>query len=78
VRRLIYIVPVLVFATLAWFLFEGLRGPPPDELPSSLIDKPAPVVTLPALDAKVQGFGPRELAGGRVTVVRRTSSIVTA
>ena len=68
-RRLIYIVPVLVFATLAWFLFEGLRGPAPGELPSTLIDKPAPVLTLPALDAKVQGFGPHELAGGRVTVV---------
>jgi cytochrome c biogenesis protein CcmG/thiol:disulfide interchange protein DsbE len=68
-RRLIYIVPVLAFGALAWFLFEGLRGPPPDELPSTLIDKPAPVLTLPALDAQAEGFGPRELADGRVTVV---------
>jgi cytochrome c biogenesis protein CcmG/thiol:disulfide interchange protein DsbE len=69
VKRLIYIVPVLVFAALAWFLFEGLRRPPPDELPSTLIDKPAPALTLPALDAKAEGFGRSDLAAGRVTVV---------
>ena len=68
-KRLIYIVPVLVFAALAWFLFEGLRGPPPDELPSTLIDKPAPALTLPALDANAAGFGQQDLAAGRVTVV---------
>lgn len=68
-KRLIYIVPVFAFAALAWFLFEGLRGPPPDELPSTLIDKPVPALTLPALDATTRGFGPKDLAAGRVTVV---------
>ena len=35
-------------------------------LPSALIDKPAPQKTLPALDAQTQGFGPKELASGKV------------
>ena len=68
-KHLVYIVPAIAFLVLAFFLFEGLRAPPPGDLPSVLIDKPAPAVTLPALDAKVKGFGPSELAGGRVTIV---------
>lgn len=68
-KRLIYILPAVAFAALAWFLFEGLRAPPPADLPSVLIDKQAPGLTLPALDEKTSGFGPRDLASGRVTVV---------
>ena len=68
-KRLIYILPIVAFAALTWFLYQGLRAPPPGELPSVLIDKPAPALTLPALDATTQGFGPTDLNGGRVTVV---------
>jgi cytochrome c biogenesis protein CcmG, thiol:disulfide interchange protein DsbE len=69
VKRLIYILPVIAFAALAWFLFEGLRAPPPGDLPSVLIDKAVPALTLPALDASTSGFGPKDLAAGRVTIV---------
>ena len=68
-KRLVYILPVVAFVVLAGFLFEGLRGPAPDNLPSMLIGKPAPTLTLPRLDAASEGFGPKELNGGRVTVV---------
>jgi cytochrome c biogenesis protein CcmG/thiol:disulfide interchange protein DsbE len=69
VKRLIYILPVIAFAALAWFLFEGLRAPPPGDLPSVLIDKAAPPLSLPALDASTSGFGPKDLAAGHVTIV---------
>jgi cytochrome c biogenesis protein CcmG, thiol:disulfide interchange protein DsbE len=69
VRRLIYLLPIVAFAALAWFLFKGLQAPPPGDLPSVLIDKPAPAIALPALDAATLGFGHDQLAGGRVTVV---------
>jgi cytochrome c biogenesis protein CcmG, thiol:disulfide interchange protein DsbE len=69
VKRLIYIVPALAFFVLAGVLFHSLIQPAPDVLPSALIGKPAPHLELPPLDAATQGFGPRELASGHVTVV---------
>ena len=68
-KRLVYILPVLAFLALAYVLFDSLIAPPPGELPSALVGKPVPPVTLPALDAQTQGFGPRDLARGKVTVV---------
>jgi cytochrome c biogenesis protein CcmG/thiol:disulfide interchange protein DsbE len=74
VKRLIYALPVAAFLVLAGFLFKSLILPAPDVLPSPLIDKPVPQRTLPALDAQTQGFGPKELAGGKVVVVNVFSS----
>ncbi len=73
-KRLIYAIPALGFVLLAFFLFKSLILPAPDILPSPLIDKPAPPRTLPALDTQTQGFGPRELASGKVVVVNVFSS----
>ena len=73
-NRLVYAVPVLAFLALAFFLFKSLILPAPDVLPSALIDKPVPQQTLPALDAQTQGFGPKELASGKVVVVNVFSS----
>jgi cytochrome c biogenesis protein CcmG/thiol:disulfide interchange protein DsbE len=73
-NRLIYAIPALGFAVLAFFLFKSLVMPAPDVLPSALIDKPAPQHILPALDAQTQGFGPRELASGKVVIVNVFSS----
>lgn len=68
-KRLIYVLPVLAFLGLAYLLFSSLfRARPPDELPSALIGKPVPALTLPPLDAATQGFGPKDLQG-HVTVV---------
>lgn len=72
--RLVFILPVLGFAVLAVFLFKGLWGRPPDQFPSVMINKPAPLDTVPALDAQTQGFGPAELKSGKVVVVNFFSS----
>lgn len=48
-RSLRFIIPLLVFAALLFFLFRGLKLDP-REVPSPLIDKPAPGFTLTRLD----------------------------
>jgi cytochrome c biogenesis protein CcmG/thiol:disulfide interchange protein DsbE len=68
VKRLLYIVPVLAFAVLAFVLFRSLIGPPPDELPSMVVNKPVPRDVLPALPG-AQGFVPADFAKGQVTVL---------
>lgn len=68
-RRLIFIVPIALFAALAYVLFDSLIAPPPQDLPSVLLNKPAPRLNVPPLDARTQGFGPAELAAGHVTVL---------
>jgi cytochrome c biogenesis protein CcmG/thiol:disulfide interchange protein DsbE len=73
-KRLVFAIPVLGFALLAFFLFKSLFMAPPEFLPSPLIDKPAPAHTLPALDAQTQGFGPKDLASGKVVIVNVFSS----
>ena len=74
-KRLLYILPVLVFLGLGWFLYASLRPPPPAAMVSALLDKPAPALTLPALDGQARGFGPSDLAGGnRVTLVNLFAS----
>jgi cytochrome c biogenesis protein CcmG/thiol:disulfide interchange protein DsbE len=73
-KRLIYLLPVAGFAVIAYFMFRSLVAPAPELLPSALINKPVPQRILPALDAQTQGFGPRELSGGKVTLVNVFSS----
>jgi cytochrome c biogenesis protein CcmG/thiol:disulfide interchange protein DsbE len=61
--------PTLAFVALACVLLRSLIAPPPGELPSMLIDKPAPRIVLPALDAQANAFAPTDLAAGHVTVL---------
>ena len=69
-KRLFYILPVLGFLALAAFLYASLRPAPPAAMRSALLDKPAPALTLPALDGETQGVAPADLAvKGKVTVV---------
>jgi cytochrome c biogenesis protein CcmG/thiol:disulfide interchange protein DsbE len=68
-KRLIFIVPILLFLVLAVFLFKSLIAPPPQELPSMLVNEPAPNTPLPALNAQVEGFSPADLRAGHVTVL---------
>jgi cytochrome c biogenesis protein CcmG, thiol:disulfide interchange protein DsbE len=67
-RQLAYIIPIALFVVLTIFLFHSLIAPPPSELPSMLIDKPAPALSLPPLDANAQSFGPNDFKG-HVTVL---------
>ena len=65
-RRLLFILPALLFAGLAAYLALGLTKDP-HVLPSALIDKPAPEFSLPGLGGK-QGVAKADFAG-KVTLV---------
>jgi len=72
-RALIW--PLAIFAVMAALFAFALRSGDPSKLPSALIGKPAPAVSLPALDGlndggrPVAGFDTADLAKGEVTVV---------
>ncbi|MCC7272444.1 MAG: DsbE family thiol:disulfide interchange protein [Alphaproteobacteria bacterium] len=66
-RRLVYLLPALVFALVAAYLLAGLSLDP-RALPSALIDKPAPSFDLPALGDVAPGLGTADL-GGEVALV---------
>lgn len=68
-KRLLYALPVLIFGILAYLLFDALYAPPPDQLPSALIGKPAPQFSLPPLDRGASGFSRADLSEGHVTVL---------
>lgn len=57
-----YLLPFVVFMVLAVFLFIGL-GLNPHEVPSPLINKPAPVFTLPQLHEPSRQFSSRDMKG---------------
>lgn len=57
-----YLVPLVIFAILAAFLYVGL-GLNPREVPSPLIDKPAPGFTLNQLHESEKAFSPDSMRG---------------
>ena len=57
-----YILPFVAFLVIAVFLFIGL-GLNPREVPSPLIDKPAPPFTLPQLHEQDKQFSPKDMQG---------------
>jgi cytochrome c biogenesis protein CcmG/thiol:disulfide interchange protein DsbE len=57
-----YLIPLAIFVILAGFLAVGLRLDP-REVPSPLIDKPAPAFTLPRLDDPAVQVAATELKG---------------
>jgi cytochrome c biogenesis protein CcmG/thiol:disulfide interchange protein DsbE len=62
-RFLRFLVPSLgIFLVLVWFLAKGL-GLDPHELPSPLINKPAPAFELPQLEAPQGKFSPADMRG---------------
>ena len=67
--RWIYLAPVVGFALLAFFLFRSLWAPAPSDIPSALLNKPAPRLNLPGLDAQNAAFTPADLTGGHVSVI---------
>lgn len=71
--RWYYAVPVVLFfalvAIFATSLIGSIRTPQALQQRSALVDKPAPRVILPALDAKADAFRSQDLAAGHVTVL---------
>lgn len=69
-RRLLYFIPVAVFAVLAGlFLFQLRAGRDASILPSVMIDQPAPDFVLPAVaGVDMPGFATTDLQG-QVTIV---------
>ncbi len=57
-----FILPLVIFLVLAGFLYVGL-GLDPHEVPSPLIDKPAPAFSLPQLDDSSKRFSTEEMKG---------------
>jgi len=63
------ILPVIFFAGLAALLWRGLAGEP-SKIPSALIGKPAPEVTLPAIEGStIPAFDTASLKAGSVTAI---------
>jgi cytochrome c biogenesis protein CcmG, thiol:disulfide interchange protein DsbE len=59
-----YLIPLGLFLVLVVFLAIGLtRGGDRDKLPSALIDKPAPVFSLPQLKAPAKTFSAADMRG---------------
>jgi cytochrome c biogenesis protein CcmG/thiol:disulfide interchange protein DsbE len=73
-RRLVVLLPLLIFAALTALFFFRLGTGDPSRLPSALLGKPAPALTLPPLEGllregkSVPGLDPAAF-GGRVTLV---------
>lgn len=61
-RRLLFMLPVVLFVVLAGFFFKGLYLDPA-HVPTALADKAVPAFDLPALDEKTQGFASTDLTG---------------
>ena len=57
-----FLVPLALFFVLAAFLAVGLKRDP-REVPSPLIDKPAPAFTIPQLAAPAKAFSPADMKG---------------
>ncbi|MGL6109086.1 MAG: redoxin family protein, partial [Rubrivivax sp.] len=57
-----YLIPLIVFVVLVGFLAVGLSLKP-REVPSPLIDKPAPAFSLARLDAPEQKLSLQDLQG---------------
>ena len=74
-RRLIAIVPLIVFVSLAvLFLMRLVTGGDPSHVPSALIGRPAPATTLPPVEGLQQNGKPvpgltPEMFIGKVTLV---------
>jgi cytochrome c biogenesis protein CcmG, thiol:disulfide interchange protein DsbE len=67
VRRLLYLLPVVLFVVVAAYLGIGLTRDP-HTLPSAMIDQPAPSFDLPGLGAH-PGLATKDLVGNGPTLV---------
>jgi cytochrome c biogenesis protein CcmG/thiol:disulfide interchange protein DsbE len=68
VRRLLFLIPVAIFAGLAALLYAGLHEGPPSALPSPFVGKAPPAFDLSALN-EGNGFSRADLEDGTPTLV---------
>lgn len=70
-RRLLYLLPVLIFAVLAGYFLWGLNPErDPGELPSAMIDHPVPEFDLAPIEGMAgPGLAAADLRNGEVTLV---------
>lgn len=61
-KRLIYILPLLLFLVVVGYFAAGL-GRDPHKLPSALIDRPVPAFDLPAVAGTKAGLSSDDLKG---------------
>jgi len=64
-----FVFPIAIFLSLATifavYLYQvGIEGKVISDLPSALIDKPAPIFELPPIDGNGPGFSSKQLTGG--------------
>lgn len=57
-----FLIPLVIFLVLVAFFAIGLKLDP-REVPSPLIDKPAPVFNLPVLNQTGKSFSPKDMLG---------------
>jgi cytochrome c biogenesis protein CcmG, thiol:disulfide interchange protein DsbE len=68
-KRVLLVLPALLFLALALLFWKGLSGDP-GTLPSALINRPVPDFKLPAVEGvSLPGLSDTDLKQGRVTVV---------
>jgi cytochrome c biogenesis protein CcmG/thiol:disulfide interchange protein DsbE len=68
-RRLAYLIPVLLFALVAGYFLLSLReGRDPSLVPSAMIDRPMPAFELPGMTDGAPGLNSADFAG-RVVLV---------
>lgn len=67
-RRLLYLLPFLLFIGVGAAFYLGFQRDPRD-IPSALIDKPVPAFDLPPLPGHAEGLSSARLTGGDVTLV---------
>lgn len=61
-RALKFVIPLAIFVGIAWFLLKGL-GKDPREIPSPLIGKPVPAMSLPVLADAGGTWSPEQMRG---------------
>ncbi len=72
---LLFLLPLILFAALALIFVKGLFSGDASKVPSALIGRPAPAVTLAPLEGlqrdgkAVPGFTTADLGAGRATIV---------
>jgi len=62
--KLKYVIPLIAFLAMAVLLGKGLTLDP-KAIPSTRLDKPAPIFTLPVLAKPLESFSPEDLKGQR-------------